>query len=111
MLKLYNDEIPKFGSNLIEEKCYYIKNIRVKKRQVDFNVVSHEYQLTLARDVMIVEVEKPSSDIPFYTYYFTSFNLMSTLLNKTVNGMVFITIVIVKIVSKFIIYIPNILIL
>lgn len=85
----------------------------MKKRQVDFNVVSHEYQLTLARDVMIVEIEKPSPDIPFYTYYFTSFNLMSALLNKTefLNGMVFITIVIVKIVSKFIIYIPNILIL
>lgn len=42
-----------------------------EEKTTNFNVIPHEYQLTLARDAMIVEVEESCPDIPFYAYYFT----------------------------------------
>lgn len=65
-----DDGIPRFGNNLAEWKCHYIKNIRVKKTLKSYDVLSHEYQLQLAMDPLIVKIEVLCSEISYHAYHF-----------------------------------------
>lgn len=82
LLTLFNEEIQRFENMLVERKCYYIKNVRVKKPLRLYDMVPHEYQLQLARDTIVVEIEELYSEIPHNAYNFTSLYIIPTLLNK-----------------------------
>lgn len=66
-------------------KCYYIKNVRVKKKKTlrSYDVAPHEYQLKLASDALIVDIKGPCPEIPYHVNHFASSYNTRTLLNKT----------------------------
>lgn len=50
---LFNDYIQKFGDDSMEGKCYTIENVKVKESRKIYNVVPHQYQLSLTRDAVV----------------------------------------------------------
>ena len=82
LITLFNDEIPKFGNNLCEGTCYTIRDIQVKQAPDAYNVVKHEYQLSLARDSIIEQITDACHEIPFLKFYFVPIDKLPSLLNK-----------------------------
>ena len=66
----------------MEGNCYMIRNVRVKEAPKIYNVVPHQYQLSLARDTVISQITETCVDIPHYAYIFTSLDKMPLFLNR-----------------------------